>query len=598
MKLTKLWASALGLLALASCSKDAEPNQPVEQPTTKVVHINLTAGQDDAGLRATYGVKTDNSGALTGLQMSDKNVVLRVVVRQGTGNDAIAIQDLTFTKTAGRNHATYSGPITIPISGTGSYTIAAFLMREEGVDGEVFLTEKPEEMPVKGIVITHSNEVAYAGTDNKLKLAVPYITDWQPITVGSEAVNPTTLYLKPFGTILRMRIKNETASAVKFKQITFQTTAFTAGYANNAGEFYPDQERDNKPFFRPYNEDSYRYTIPSDGVEVPGTTASGPGYSPWMYIWAAPRTITSPGATTAFLSFSTASSAPKYKAFYTTQYLPTGSVPMTLVYNGQHNMEVGELPEYDGEWGGTVPTYTAPLSYLHPYALNSTKDGFVTDQLMTNPNVGRFTYTDIVEFMTPKALAGGSYSLPTAEELRSIFPPQTNSSGVAMNEIAADAPLYDVVEEGIKVGSNPVQSYKADYVRRSNNVLYAIRLKSASNRYRTAYRYRPYTVGTEKGVVVESTYIGGENISLSNVEQSDFWTNQGRVVTSVKLPAYGFASGPSGAANVGVAVAMRSSTAIDEVGTYTVTISSTVPRPYVTLRGVPSSIPIYLFKRN
>ncbi len=593
MKLTKLWASTLGLFALASCSKDAEPNQPVEQPTTKVVHIDLTAGQDDAGLRATYGVKTDESGALTGLQMSDKDVILRIAVRQGTGTPVI--QDIKFTKTAGRNHATYSGPITIPISGTGSYTIAAFLMKEDGADGEVFLTERETPgRPVNGIGIPYTTEVTYASSDNKLKLNVPYLTDWQPITVGASAVNPTTLYLKPFGTILRMRIKNETASPVTFKQITFQTTAFAGGYGSDGGVFFPEQERDNKPYFTPYNSDYYLYTIPGAGIEVPGTTGGVIGYSPWMYIWVAPRTLTAPATTTAFLSFSTE----RYKAFYTTQYLPTGSVPMTLVYTGQHNMEVGELPEYDGEWGGTAPTYTAPLSLLHPYALNKTKDGFVTDQLMNNADVGRFTFDEVSELMTTKTIAGASYSIPTAEELRAIFPPRINSSGITTEALLLNYPLYDVVEEGIKVGSSPAQSYKADYVRRSGSVIYAIRLKSTSNRYRTAYRYRSYTEGTERGVIVESTPIGSENISLSNIEQAAFWTSQGREITSVKLPAYGNYSYPGGTPNIGGAIVFRSSTAVDEVSAYVLAISPSAPAIVFTPRAKWSYYPVYLFKRN
>ncbi len=44
MKLKTLWASALALFVLASCSKDATPYQPHEELKTKQVYINLAAG--------------------------------------------------------------------------------------------------------------------------------------------------------------------------------------------------------------------------------------------------------------------------------------------------------------------------------------------------------------------------------------------------------------------------------------------------------------------------------------------------------------------------------------------------------------------------
>ncbi len=592
MKLTKLWASALGLLALASCSKDAEPNQPVEQPTTKVVHIDLTAGQDDAGLRATYGVKTDESGALTGLQMSDKDVILRVAVRQGTG--VPVIQDLKFTKTAGRNHATYSGPITIPISGTGSYTIAAFLMKEDGADGEVFLTEQDNGYPVKNIVVPRTIEAKLA-QNNKITLGVPYLTNWQSITVGANAVNPTTLYLKPFGTILRMRIKNESSTRKEFRQIYFQTTAFTT----NGGDFRLDQERDLKPFFRPANSSQFLITLPNGMVSVEGQSGSTPSYSPWMYLWVAPRTLNEAPSTTAFLSFSASQADPnKYKAFSTNQYMPTGSVPMTLVYNDKHQAVVEDPIEHDGEWGSTTTTFRAPLDYLYPYPLNQSKNGFVEDYSMLASNVGRFQYDEVAEFATPQVISGASYSLPTRDELAAIFPPAENSKGVFLLGLLYNQPVYDVIEENIKIG-DVTQSYKADYIYKSQGFFYGIRFKSTSNRYRTAYRYRSYTEGTSNGVIIESTPIGNEPIELSHIQDDGFWTNPARTVTMRKFPTYGYYDEPNGATNlIRTLVIMRSSTAYDVTSTYIGMVNQTHPRAYMPLRTKYNFLPVYLFKRN
>ncbi len=594
MKLTKLWASALGLLALASCSKDAEPNQPVEQPTTKVVHINLTAGQDDTGLRATYGVKTDESGALTGLQMSDKDVFLRVAVRQGTGDPVV--QDIKFTKTAGRNHATYSGPITIPISGTGSYTIAALLMKEDGADGEVFLTEQDGTHPtIKDLFIPYSLTPALPSTDNKLKLNVPYLTDWQPITVGTDAVNPTTLYLKPFGTILRMRIKNESASSMKFHRVVFHTEAFTGGHnVQGGGTFRLYAERDNKPYYSPRNSGNLTYVFANDGIEVPASQ-----YSPWTYIWVVPRTNPTSLSTTAFLTLSAGNiaTAEPYRAFYTTQFLPVGSVPMTLVYKADgHQAEIGELPEYDGEWGGTTTPFDAPLSLLSEHPLKQDKTGFVSDFAMANAEVGYFSYDDVTDFFTPQSFAGGTYSVPTSSEMAAIFPPFTNSFGRTVTSLPAGNYLWDVVENNITI-DGITQSFKADYFRKSNLALYGIRLKSTSNRYRTAYRYTTYDEGGEKGILVESTPIGRENIELSTIQEDSFWSSTSRVITKRRFPAYGInysASGvTTGTVHIGTA------TAVDAASVYRVYSPANNAIPEVALFSrKDDKTPYYLFKRN
>lgn len=592
MKLTKLWASALALLALASCSKQAEPSQPGEKPTTKVVQINLSAGQDDAGLRATYGVKTDGTGVLTGLLMSDKNVVLRVAVRQGTG--VPVVQDLTFTKTPGRNHATYTGPITIPISGTGDYSIAAFLMKEDGADGEVFLTEKDNGRPLKSIVIPSTSELKVA-TDNKISLGVPYLTNWQPITVGNDAVNPTTLYLKPFGTILRMRIKNESATTKYFRQIYFQTTAFTA----RGGDFLPEQERDLKPFFRPNDADQIVFTLPGGVVSVDGPSGSTGGYSPWLYAWVAPRTLNETPSTVAFLSFSASQADPnKYRAFSTSQYMPTGSLALTLVYNDNHQAVVEDPIENDGEWGSSTTTFRAPLDYLHPYPLNQDKNGFVEDYATSAANVGRFQHDQVASLATPTTIAGASYSLPTRDELAAIFPPANNSKGVYLLGLTTGLPIYDVIEENIKIGE-VTQSYKADYIYKITGAFYGIRFKSTSNRFRTAYRYTSYTEGTNQGVLIESTPIGNEPIELSHIQDDAFWTNPARVITSRKLPAYGYYNEPNGASSpIRDTVAMRTSTAHDATSSYIGVLVQKHPRPHLPLRTKYNFVPVYLFKRS
>ncbi len=596
MKLTKFWASALGLFALASCSKDAEPNQPVEQPTTKVVHIDLTAGQDDAGLRATYGVKTDGTGMLTGLQMSDKNVILRVAVRRGTGTPVI--QDLTFTKSTGRNHASYSGQITVPTGGEGDYEISAILMSE--VDGETFLTTPVLAGTPNNAVARLANQTAVVlPSDGRISLGVPYTSKWQKITISSNnVVNPVTLAMKPYGTVLRMRIKNEHAADKTFYSVRFLTNMFS-----KAGDFYFNRSYDNMPAWIGGTLNTVNFDLPTGGVMVPGTNGGTANYSPWMYVWLAPHSGVISPETTGLLTLSNVGTGNEglSRAFYTQQPLPLGSVPVTLVYSGSnHDANFGDLEENQGEWGGST-TPVSPLERVASYALNKTADGFVSDQHTRNEEVGYFTYAQATALSSPLMIDGVAYSLPTRDEMASIFPVNYNAQG--HNIFNLGVYYHDVVEPNIKLGTI-TQSYRADYYR-ADLALYAIRFISDSNRNRTAFRYRPISLpdatrgGNSVILVVETVHLGNQAIALEDITSSTFWNARNADIVRREFPAYGQFSFDNIKEVFNRSLFIWTSTPSDALNAYVG--SSYVPDASSTwVRSFPmnNKLPIFLFKRN
>lgn len=525
MKLTKLWASALALLALASCSQDAHVVQPQEEPATRQVYIDLTAGQDPNDLRVAFGLDP-LTGKTTGLQMSDKNVILRVSVRRASGE--FHVQDLEFTKVPGQNKATYSGQITIPNGGTGDYTISAVLMKEAGTGGKVYASANdaagisPQVSFSTLGVISHSAELIEAN--------MPYVTEWQPLKIASSGVaERVVLELRPFGTLLRIRIQNEVDAERTFQAIRFTTNAF-----NTNLNFDLSLVRDSYPSWSSSNIEYYDLTLPS-GVTVPGKVGDVASHSNWIYTVVYPRKTWSDVTTIASVR---ALGGNLMKTFQTNAYLPHGSVPLTLVYSESNEANLQDLTEHDG-WGQSTKPKLA-IEYVAQYNFDKTKLALVDNHMTDNQEVGFFFVDELTALTNPVMIGGVKYSLPTRGEMLSVFPArfdEINGSLIYNGNIR----YTNYFERGVTIGG-VTRNYYSDYSKASNsstNPLYGLRFKNTTNC--TAYRYRSETVDgtTSKVLIVDCIYVGLAAYELKDIEKPQFWTDNADKIVSRTFPLYG-----------------------------------------------------------
>ncbi len=594
MKLTKLWASALALLTLASCSQDVDVVQPQEAPRTRQVHIDLTAGQDANALRVTYGL--DSDGKTTGLLMSDKNVILRVAVRRGTG--APVVQDLEFTKTPNRNHATYSGQISIPNDGSGDYTIAAILMREAGADGKVYSIgttddsyNKYESHKQRNAIASFNPTNIIADASSTVEANIPYVTKWQPFTVNTSGVaEPVTLSLRPFGTLLRIRIKNESASPLTFNRIGFSSNAFTPSVG-----FYLAAQRGDYPEWGGGSALVFSMRLASP-ITVPGKTGTTDSYSKWLYTVVYPRADMNEAPVT--IARLMTPSGDIHPVFRTTQGLPHGSVPMTLVYRDGHQAEFEGLIEHD-EFGSSSSRPKLAIEYVSDYALAQGGTSFVSDHTTTNSQLGTFTQEEARALPQTITIDGANYSLPTRDEAMSIFPPTYDVlTGAAITSVAGTWLNY--FEPNVKIG-NTTRNYVSDYVMTSGitGPMYGLRFKYSNNC--TAYRYivTGDVASNTRALRVDCIYVGGETIDVTQVATESFWTNRVSEIVSRTFPLYGERYHPTVATfvNRNDIAYYWTSTPIDGVSGYTLQVGNTAfaATPPKTYR---SYGPIRLWKRD
>lgn len=206
------------------------------------------------------------------------------------------------------------------------------------------------------------------------------------------------------------------------------------------------------------------------------------------------------------------------------------------------------------------------------------------------------------------------YSLPTREELHAIFPSRVSSSGYPMSELPLDKPIYDVIEEDIKLGkSYATTSFKADYIRvRSSTsaALFGIRFKGGDNKYRTAFRYKRFVerVGDVDhfNMVVETTLIGNEPVSLSDIQQENFWTSRPTApsdpkrVFSHRFPTYGssYPGRYEGVVATNTVLSFWASTKQDYDGAYHLWLNPRSMLAVVTTVTTEWQLPVYLWKRD
>lgn len=539
-------------MALFSCAKEQDAPS-VESSRTKSLYVTLNASRSsDESTRAIFGIKDDGSGATTGLEMPETDVMLRVAVKQGV-NGTPLYQTIQFKKVAGRNYATYSGAINVPTGGSGQYFISAVHMSDVGGATHAVVGGPNESYAV----YTPVYELTKKDGQGKLNINVPYATQWQALNATGDTALPVTLHLNPIGTVLRMRIKNEASSARQFTALRISSNAI--GY----GGFFSFTEMfENGPLYRPGNSGLYSYSVPEPITVEPN------GYSDWHYAWVYPRNGLLESPRTA-IGLRVAPGTTFTSVFETTQLMPKGSVPLTLVYREGHDATFGDLPESSAEFGTEVGTPKLSLEYLAEAPLNAAGTGFATSEA----DLGLFDFNQAQQFKTIRTIAGKRYSIGTIEEYKSIVPSAVAESYTIfpMRESG-----LNLLERSIKIGS-VTQDYRSDYVHSyATQTSYAVRFKNSSNYNRTAFRYTSNTnLNGVKALTIEAVYLGTSVDDITTVSTDKFWEDNAAKIVKRVIPLYGITvvrnnTGALEHIERGVSLPIWTSTALDVSTAYSV----------------------------
>ncbi|MDO4707757.1 MAG: hypothetical protein Q4A61_04975 [Porphyromonadaceae bacterium] len=533
MKLKNFWAAALAMLALTACNKDQDIAPILEQPETKEVYATISVGQED-GIRAIYNINTnDDSGSISGLEMAEKNVKLRLAVKRGDG--APTYQDVIFEKTPNQNHAFYKGKILIPATGTGTYKLSAILLGEDGGKEFAKVVNKGTQLDVVEPILDPLQLEQPIG--NKTEVNVPYVAGWTDISLAEDnALNPISLKFEPQGTLLRFRIKNTTVSAQRITTVRFKTSAFTRkGWFSfvkpNSGTLT------NIHFVRDDYYPPFDYTLPNP-TTIQAASGSAPELSPWFYIWVMP---TESYKMETEVDLINANGDVIANVFSTNQLLPTGSVPMTLTIGGNHNASFDNIGEVPYEWGVTPAVPKLSIEYMADYDVNKTGDGFVKNLNTSDPERGYYTWDEAVaKFKTPITIEAHSYSMPTASEMNSVLPFRDYITAVPTSygnliHYGAVTTYDDVLEQDIKIG-NVTKNYRADYRNMGNGVTYAVRFKDNTNYNRTAFRYSRINIAGQRHLKIEARYLGNKrDITIAQVASEEFWKSNTADIKTARL---------------------------------------------------------------
>lgn len=545
MKLKTLWASLFALLALTTaCSKDSSVPTVNQAPKTREVNVSLSAVQDEDQARLIFGLSGDVRGTISGLQMAEKDVILRIAVRQGDGQ--ALIQDVVFNKRMGSNYATYTGKITVPTGGTGAYKISSILLGEH--NGKKFCQTWSDATTPR--VMTDADSRVYYQTplnstlaeknaEGKVELNVPYVTKWQDFVLSGDgtSVSSVTLNFEPQGTILRVRVKNTSGVDQSFSSVKFVGNAFAPGTL-----FYPARDLDGAMDYVYSNIESIVYRFPQT-IKVESGTPQSPTYSSWYYAWVQPRKSLYSLSSTGNLNTGSVEAPVYVRAFQTTKALGEGSVPVTLNYSGVIDAEFGDLADVYDEWGAELTTPMNVLSYFAEYPLATGGTRLVTDHNIGNTDLGWFRPEEAVAMGTaPVVIDGVKYGTPTRDEFASVFSPVVDLSGVGADKFSLNTAFYDIQESNIKIG-DVTQNYKADFLNTDASgvrVFYAIRFKSKSNYNRTAFRYEAQGARSNRSLRVDAIYLGPDkNLSVSDIANPEFWSARTSETVTRVFPLYG-----------------------------------------------------------
>lgn len=587
MKLYKQLSISLGLLVLvASCAKetdliisDRQPEQSLSgsqssnnDVETQAIPIQMGMAVNDDELRVLYNLDKDSGRVLNLAKATNGELHVRVFVcrHESTGDsEAITVNHLKLVGIKegdkANKYGIYRGTIDVPVrtKNTVKYTIAGALM-SGGINlyfSDLYkLNEDTERIPefpfdkrekLKYLI----SKTTQTGTitNNQLNLSMPYITDWQDFPRTWEKTDTTRLVLtfKPFGTILRVRIKNTTAREVYVNQIQIESNAysrdglfdFSQGKdSNSAPTWIPDFHRSDNQVS---NSVTYNLNPFGNSVKLKANETS-----PWLYVPIFPLDKSGPKHTVMRIIAVPPGEPQRSKkresriGFISNKPLSTESEGkyVTLIYSDDDKLstEINRLKVKPAPGSAIRPAKLA-IEYVAPRSVNNQGNAFVSDDNSQNAQLGLFSYQEAMDrFSTVKTFGRDKYSLPTQAELASIFSPLMFYGGRPIEMNSQPYTIRELIEKDIKIGTT-TSTYLAYYAKTSATELYAIRFKDASDTHRTAFRYRIVDVANKgKQLQVDCIWLGASEVEIDQVKDPTFWTTRRPEIRSRNFPLYGW----------------------------------------------------------
>lgn len=536
---------------LSSCDKgtnDVDVVPPVEAPSTEEVDFTVESDfqMDEEQARVLYDI-SQNVGNVQGFG-SHGNLLVRFAVRRG--NDGVPVVQETnarLTKGGGtskRLNYSFKGKLVVP-AGTGQLQIAALLMGEEG--GEAYLKETS-----KGVFETvegATTPVTFGGASRIVNIKIPYVAKWAPLAFDtSVSTYKTALTFKPSGTLLRMRVVNETDAPVTVSTINLVTDAYVSQWRYSFNKLTGNDLMEGQSIStaRKFNWYDLNTTVKAATTSGTGVSATiTPGVSPWQFIWVMPKSSTEPLQTTVDLYDNTNKKIP---VFSSTSKPALGSVALNLRLRKPGIAAESCFP------GGKIPLmYMADYNLIRPKVFATTHSTAEAN----NYYIGAKTVSATSTYVP------AGYHLPTREEWLSVIPGNSDGTGYAPSD---EAVMYNSeqyrrdVKETISVAGQTIvgysdYNYMATYGGYGGLSTYGLRFKGElvngkrNNCNLVAYRYRYLSNGGfvngqykffDEYLEITCRYLGNAfRGDINTISNDEFWNinNQNDVVR--KLPFSG-----------------------------------------------------------
>lgn len=532
LKFNFLGLCALLIGCLVSCDKaadDVDVTRP-ETIATQEIEFALESDlqMDEEQARIVYDIGI-NTGYINSI-WSAQDMLARFAVRRGN-NGTPVVQEvdvvLKWEKggTTKKHKYSFRGKLTVP-AGTEPLQIAGLLMGEK--DGEAYLTEVS-----KGVFRTvEGAETAVPYPTNRTRqvnLKIPHIAKWSPMTFDSAAgLYKSTMTFKPSGTLIRMRVLNDTDNPVTISTARILSDAYVSQWQYSFDRLTGNDLMEGHSINTYSKINWYPFNTTVGAAQVNNDRIS-PSTTPWKFIWVMPKSANGPFDTSVVLYDDKNKEIP---VFSSTVKPALGYVALNLRLRKTGFASESCFPN------GKIPLmYMAEYNLSRPKVFASSHSVAEADNYYIGPNTVPQTSTYVPD----------GYHLPSREEWLSVFPGNSDAPGyapshesVAHNSVQY---LYDVPET-IQVGGKKIEGY-SDY----NNMsiyggyaglsTYALRFKGKlengkrDNCNLVAYRYRYLSKGRwangtyesyNKYLEITCRYLGNSfKGDINTISNDEFW---------------------------------------------------------------------------
>ncbi len=243
------------------------------------------------------------------------------------------------------------------------------------------------------------------------------------------------------------------------------------------------------------------------------------------YIWAMPRTTAPSGG------FKTETYVAHYKSFAEgTNTVPVAKTTTFAKGNTYYT-------------GLDIDRPKMALEYVAARHVNAAGTGFVTTDANNDSNLGYFTFADANAKFANISIAGTSYHLPSADEIKAIVFNGTlhenNAVGLGYDGTPTTLTWSDNNEGTVSIGGKSA-NYTSDIQGTSIRRYYAIRFKNTGNAMATAYKYDFIGEGATAHLKITSRYVGPSNVTLATIAQDSYWNANTSDDKTVIIPFAGY----------------------------------------------------------